>query len=112
TSRTLTIGSSTMVPTLSRYCCDARMGDAPASVRALPELGVALIGPQRVAAGRDEIHHPVETAPAERAKRPGAAHLGIKLVGKERAGARHAEHVLGQHVEAPLDRWFAVLRPR
>ena len=39
---------------------DARMGDAPAAVLVLADLGEALVGFQRIAAGGDEIEHGVE----------------------------------------------------
>jgi hypothetical protein len=50
-----------MVPTFMRYiCAHARMRDAPAAVLGLSDLGEALVGLQRVAAGRDEIDRGVE----------------------------------------------------
>ena len=78
---------------------DARMGDAPAAVLALPDLGEALVGLERVAAGGDEIDRGVEIGARERRVRRGGAHLGVELVGKERLAAGAAEHVLRQHVE-------------
>ena len=78
---------------------DARMGDAPAAVLALPDLGEALVGLQRVAAGGDEIDHGVEIGARERGIGRGGAHLAIELVGEERLAAGAAEHVLRQHVE-------------
>ena len=48
---------------------DARMGDAPAAVLALPDLGEALIGLQRIAAGGDEIDHGVEIGAAQDRRR-------------------------------------------
>ena len=53
--------ASTIVPTLSRYCCATR----PSRTRQSPsgpllDLGEALVGPQRVAARRHEGHGVVE----------------------------------------------------
>ena len=58
---------------------DHRMRDAPAAVLALPDLGEALVGLQRVAAGRDEIEHRVEIGAREPGIGRGARHLGDRV---------------------------------
>ena len=68
---------------------DARMRDAPAAVFALPDLGEALVGLQRVAAGGDEIDRGVEIRARERAIRRGARTSAIKLIGEKRRADAH-----------------------
>ena len=65
----------------------------------LADLGEALVGLQRVAAGGDEIDHGVEVAAGQRRVGRGGLHLAIELVGEERLAAGAAEDVLRQHVE-------------
>ena len=89
---------------------DHRMGDAPAAVLALPDLGEALVGLQRVAAGRDEIERGVEIGARQVRIGRGGRHLGVELVGEERLAAGGAEHVLRQHVERAGARRRRVLR--
>ena len=93
----------------------ARMRDAPAAVLALPDLGEALIGFQRVAAGGDEIDRGVEIGARQPGIGRGGAHFGEELVGEERRAAGAAEDVLRQHVEragAQRRRVLRVLRHR
>ena len=78
---------------------DARMGDAPAAVLALPDFGEALVGLERIAAGGDEIDRGVEIGARERRIRRGGAHFGVKLVGQKRRADSAAEDVLRQNVE-------------
>ncbi len=86
------------------------VGDAPAAVTAAADLGKALIGLQRIAAGGDEIEHGVEIRARKSGIGRGAPHLGIKLIGKERLAAGRAQHVLRQHVERAGARRRRVLR--
>ena len=86
------------------------MGDAPAAVLALPDLGEALIGLERVTAGRNEIDRGVEVRTGEIGVRRSAAHLGIELVGEERLATGAAQHMLCQHVERADARGRRVLR--
>ena len=79
---------------------DAGMGDAELAVGHLAELGVALVGAQRVAAGGDEIDDALEGLPVEVAIGPGAADFVVQRDRVESVGAGGAENVLGQHVEA------------
>ena len=76
-----------------------RIGDAPASVLALADAGEALVGFERVAAGRDEIDDGVEIGARQAAVGRGRGHLGVELVAPKRLAAGAAEHVLRQHVE-------------
>ena len=86
------------------------MADAPAAVLPLPDLGEALVGLQRVAAGGDEIEHRVEIGACEPGIRRGARHLREQFIGEERLAAGAAEHVLRQHVERAGPRRRRVLR--
>ena len=61
---------------------DLRIGDAPAAVLVLPDLGEALIGLERVAAGGDEIDDGVEVGARQPRIGRGGAHLGVELVGR------------------------------
>ena len=88
------------------------MRDAPRAVFRLPDLGEALVGFQRVAAGRDEIDCGVEVRAAERGVRRRGRHLAKKIVGEERHAAGAAEHVLRQHVERADAQGRRVLRIR
>ncbi len=81
---------------------DARVRDTPTPVLHLPDLREALVGFERVAAGRDEIGGGVEVGAGKRRVGRGGRHLAIKIVGVERHAAGAAEHVLRQHVE-PAD---------
>ena len=59
---------------------DAGIGDAPAPVLALPQLGEALIAAQRIAAGRDEGDDVVEVLAVE----PGIGRGRVDLVDRAR----------------------------
>ena len=91
---------------------DARMRDAPGAVLGLLDLGEALVGFQRIAAGRDEIDRGVEIGARQRRVGRRRRHLGIELVGAERHAAGAAEHVLRQHVERAGAQRRRVLRIR
>ena len=78
----------------------------------LPDLGEALVGFQRIAAGRDEIDRGVEVGARQRRIGRGGRHLGIELVGAERHAAGAAEHVLRQHVERAGAQRRRILRVR
>ena len=91
------------------------MGDAPAAVLALPDLGEALVGFQRIAAGGDEIDRGVEIGAREPHIGRGGTHFGVKFVSEERRADRAAENMLRQHVEragAQRRRVLRVLRHR
>ena len=84
-------------------------------MRSLPpgaglELGIALVGFERVAAVGDEAEHAVERlARCSGRVRCGRDHLGVELGRIEVAGAGRAENVLRQHVERSLARERHVL---
>ena len=78
----------------------ARMGDAPAAGLVLPDLGEALVGLERVAAGGDEIDSRVEIAHARgrhRARRRALRRRARRRRNGSPTGA--AENMLRQHVE-------------
>ena len=75
----------------------------------LLEAGIAFVGAQGIAAGGNKIEHAVELGVRQIAIGPGAPDFGEQLIGKDRRGARHAQHMLSQHVIAASDRVFAVL---
>ncbi len=87
----------------------AGVGDAPASVLALPDAGEALVGLERVAAGGDEIDHRVEIRAREADIGRRGRHFGIKLVARERRAAGAAEHMLRQNVERAEAQGWRVL---
>ena len=78
---------------------DARVGDAPKAVRPKADLGEALIGLERVAAGGDERHDAVESGAVEPAIGICGGDFGKERVGRERRRTGHAENVLGENVE-------------
>jgi hypothetical protein len=86
------------------------MGKPQPAIAERPELGIAVIALERVAAGRNECHGLVEQRPLELPIGEAASHLGIERVGMERPGAGHAENVLAQHVELETCRRLGVLR--
>ncbi len=91
------------------------LGDAadwrPANaVLGAADAGIALVGAQRIAAGRDEIDDAVEGRAVEPGIGRGAAHLLVELVGDERLAAGAAEHMLRQHVERAVEQRRRVLR--
>jgi len=53
------------------------MGHAPAAIRALSDLGEALVGFERIAAGGDEVENGVEVGARKPRIGRGASHLGI-----------------------------------
>ncbi len=83
----------------AELCCEARMADAPEAVHALGQPLVAIIGLERVAAGRDEAEHAVERLGRQRGIGRRLAHLGEQCIAGERLGRRHRHDVLGEHVE-------------
>ena len=89
---------------------DHGVADAPAAVLALPDLGEALVGLERIAPGRDEIEHRVEIGAREAGIGRGAPDLRVELIGEEGLAASRAEHVLRQHVECADARRRRVLR--
>ena len=88
----------------------ARVAHAPQPVGPAHDLGVALVGAERVAAGGDEIDHRLEILVREPAVGRGGAHLLVERADVEGLGAGHAEHVLGEHVEGAEARVGRVLR--
>ena len=76
----------------------------------LPDLGEALIGLERVAAGRHEIDRGIEVGAREPGIRRRAAHLGKKFVGQKRRTDGAAENMLRQHVERAGAQGRRVLR--
>ena len=74
------------------------------------DLGEALVGLQRVAAGRDEIDGGVEIGARQRRIGRRQRHLGVEIVGTKRHAAGAAEHVLRQHVEPAGTQRRRVLR--
>ena len=88
------------------------MRDAPLAVFRLPDLGEALVGFQRIAAGRDEIDRGVEIGAGERRIGRRGLHLGVEFVRGERHAAGAAEHVLRQHVERADAQRRRILRIR
>ena len=60
---------------------DAPVRDAPRAVAVLPDFGEALVGFQRVAAGRDEIDGGVEVGAREARVGRGRRHLIVEIVG-------------------------------
>ena len=63
-------------------------------------LGEAIVGAQRVAAGRDEIERLVEMLPRRAAIGRGGDDFVVERIGREWFGAGHAEDMLREHVEA------------
>ena len=72
------------------------------------QLGVALVGGQRVAAVLDEAEHVVEVPPRQRRIGLRRAHLVVHAPGAERGAGRHQQQVLRQHVEPARPRRLAV----
>src|SRR5581483_9253733 len=88
----------------------ARIGDAPASVLALADLGEALIGLERIAAAGYEIDGGIEISTRQVAVGRRSAHLREQLVAEERLAAGAPEHVLRQHIERASPQGRRVLR--
>jgi hypothetical protein len=81
---------------------DPPVAHPPKAVGASLDLGEALVGAKRVAAGRDEIDHGLEPLVGEPGIGGGGADLLVKVLDGEGFGAGHAEHVLAKHVERAL----------
>ena len=85
-----------------------RRGQHPAPVGQLLQPVPAVVGRQRVAAGRHEIERVVEILARQVAIGLGAAHLVEEGLAVDRLGAGGADDVLRQHVEAGRPRRIAV----
>jgi hypothetical protein len=68
----------------------------------------AVIGAQRIAAGRGEIQTGVEIGAGQRAIGTGRHHLGIKRIGVKGRGAGGQQDMLAQHVQRPRPARIAV----
>ena len=75
------------------------MGNTPAVILTAPDLGEALVGLERVAAGGDEIDRRVEIGARQSRIGRGGAHFVVEFIGEKRLADRAAENVLRQHVE-------------
>src|SRR3546814_3510059 len=71
----------------------------PQAVRSLTKSAKPVIGPQRIASGRDEIDQPVERLPFQRHIGRGPAHLVEHNVRIERRGTGAGHDMLRQHIE-------------
>ncbi len=85
------------------------VAQVPQAVRLLQPLP-AVIGAQRIAAGRHEIEAGVELGPREGGVRPGGRHLGIERVGGEGRGTGEQQDVLAEHVAGPGAARLAIQR--
>ena len=85
-----------------------RRGQHPAAVGQLLQPVPALVGRQRIAAGRHEVERVVEILARQVAIGLRAPHLVEEGVAVDRLGAGGADDVLGQHVEAGRPRRIAV----
>src|SRR5262249_48020558 len=72
-----------------------RMRDAPYSILALPDLGKALVGLERIAAGCNTIPGIVEVLAGECRVGRGLAPLGIEVLRAKRLATGATEDVLG-----------------
>ena len=75
------------------------MRDAIVAIVVELEAGEALVAAQRVTASCSEIDDTIEIGAGEACIGLRGAHLGEERVGRERRAARHAQHMLRQHVE-------------
>ncbi len=90
----------------------ARMRKAQRAVGLLLELGIALIGLERVAARRHEVDRAIEIVAGEIAIGPGTRDFGEKIVGLEGASTGAAEDMLRQDVQLEHERVLRVLCQR
>jgi hypothetical protein len=75
------------------------MGYAPTTILALSDLGEALVGFERIPAGRDEVEDGVEVGARKPRIGRGASHLGVQLVAEEWLTTRRTQQVLRKHIE-------------
>ena len=87
---------------------DLQVSNPPQPVRPLHDAAEAVVGLQRVAAGRDEIHDLLEVLPDQVPIGPGGTDLVVQGQQIERLGDRAAHDVLGQHVQCADPRRVAV----
>ncbi len=71
----------------------------PEAILALHDAAIAVVGLERIAAGRDEVDDLLVVLPAEVPVWPGGPDLVVERDQVERLGAARTHHVLGQHVE-------------
>src|SRR3546814_894229 len=71
----------------------------PQAVRSLTKSAKPVIGPQRIASGRDEIDQPVDRLPFQRLIGRGPANLVEHNVRIERRGTGAGHDMLRQHIE-------------
>ncbi len=77
----------------------ARVGHAPEPLHCLPQPVIALVAFQRIAAGGDEIDHPVEGLPVQRAIGLGRGDFRKQVVGIEGRATGDPQHMLRQHIQ-------------
>ena len=88
---------------------EARMRQAPGTLRRLAQPGIALVTAQRIAAGGNEPDHFFEFFRAYVGVRARADDLAIELVTVKRSGHRPAHDMLGQHIKAAAPRHRPIL---
>ncbi len=86
------------------------MADAPLAALVLADLGEALVGFERIAAGGDEIERGVEVGAGQVRVRRCGLYLGKHIVGIKRLAAGAAENMLRQNIERAGARRRRVLR--
>jgi hypothetical protein len=75
-------------------------------VRLQPRIAIVVL--ERISARRHEVDNAVEILAGEMAIRRRGDDLGIERIRVERCGARHAQHMLRQHVEPTVMARLAV----
>ena len=78
------------------------MRKAQAAVSRGPQPRIALVCPERVAAGGDELEDAVEVGALEAGVGSGGDDFAVERVGHEWPRAGRAPHVLGEHIERAL----------
>ncbi len=80
---------------------DLRVRDAPEPVLAAADAGIALIGPQRIAAGRDKIDDARKGLARQGSIGKRRRHLAVQFFFVEGIGTGHAKHMLASTSSEP-----------
>ncbi len=91
---------------------NARIGNPPCIINSLADFGEALVGFERITSSGHKIENTIKNFSRKVRIGGRALNLSIKLIGVERLGAGHAQHMLRQHIKRTIDQRRRILRAK